>query len=94
MCTHAYREALIRNLSSTASSAPTPPPTPAPSQRHAARVGREGVVGHPLRRHTNAGQDDLEGHGVAAAGAVAASGPAMAFAKDATVVNSKVTDQR
>ena len=38
MCTDAYREALTRALSSTASS------TPAPSQRQAAEAGREGVA--------------------------------------------------
>jgi hypothetical protein len=38
MCTDAYREALTRALSSTASS------TPAPSQRQAAEAGRESVA--------------------------------------------------
>jgi hypothetical protein len=88
MCTDAYREALTRDLS------PTPPPAPAPSQRQAAEAGREGVAGRPLRRRTNPGQDDLESRGAAAAGAVAESGPAMALAKDATVVNGEVIDQR
>jgi hypothetical protein len=60
MCTDAYREALTRDLSSTASSAPT--------QRQAVEPGREGVVGRPLRRCPNPGQDELESHGVAAAG--------------------------
>ena len=92
MCTDAYREALTRDLSSTASSAPTS--TLAPSQRQAAEAGREGVVGRPIRCRPNPGQDDLESRGVAAAGAVAESGPAMALAKDATVVNGKVIDQR
>jgi hypothetical protein len=92
MCTDAYREALTRDLSSTASSAPAL--TPAPSQRHATEAGREGVVGRPLRRRTNPGQDDLESRDVAAAGAVANSGPAMALAKVATVVNGEVIDQR
>jgi hypothetical protein len=91
-CTDAYREALTRDLSSTASSAPTS--TPAPNQRQAAETGREGVAGRPLRRRTNPGQDDLESRGVAAAGAVAENGPAMALAKDATVVNGEVIDQR
>ena len=90
-CIGAYREALTRDLSSTASSAPTS--TSAPSQRQAAEAGREGVVGRPLRRRTNPGQDDLESRGVAVAGAVAESGPAMALAKDATVVNGEVIDQ-
>jgi hypothetical protein len=45
MCTDAYREALTRDLSSTASSAPTS--RSAPSQRQAAEAGREGVVGRP-----------------------------------------------
>ncbi|HYZ54322.1 MAG TPA: hypothetical protein VE733_12605 [Streptosporangiaceae bacterium] len=40
------------------------------------------------------GQDDLESRGVAAAGAVAGGGPAMALAKDATVVNGEAIDQR
>jgi hypothetical protein len=59
MCTDAYREALTRDLSSTASSAPAS--TPAPRQRHASEAG---------------------------------SGPAMALAKDATVVNGEAIDQR
>jgi hypothetical protein len=91
-CTDAYREALTRDHASTASPAPTS--TSAPSQRQATEAGREGVVGRPLRRRTNPGQDDLEGRGVAAAGAVAESGPAMALAKDATVANGEVIDQR
>ncbi len=47
MCTDAYREALTRDLSSTASSAPasTPAPAPVPGQRHATEAGREGVAG-------------------------------------------------
>jgi hypothetical protein len=57
MCTDAYREALTRDLSSTAS---------------------------PAR--ANSGQDDLESR---AAGAAAQSGPAMALAEDATVVNGE-----
>jgi hypothetical protein len=91
-CMSAYREALTRDLSSTASSAPTS--TSAPSQRQAAEAGREGVAGRPLRRRTNPGQDDLESRGVPAAGAVAENGPAMALAKDATVVNGELIDQR
>jgi hypothetical protein len=59
MCPQAYREALTRDLSSTASSAPAS--TPAPSQRHAT---------------------------------AAQSGPAMALAKDATVVIGEAIDQR
>jgi hypothetical protein len=74
-CTGAYREALTRDFSSRASSAP--PSTSAPSQRR-----------------TNPGQDDPDSRGVAAAGAVAESGPAMALAQDATVVNGEVIDQR
>jgi len=92
MCTDAYREALTRDLSSTASSAPAS--TPAPSQRHATEAGREGVVGRPLRRRTNPRQNDLESRGVAAAGAVAESGPAIALAKDATLINGEAIDQR
>jgi hypothetical protein len=96
MCTDTYREALTRDLSSTASSAPTSAPasTSAPSQRQAAEVGREDVAGRPLRRRANPGQDDLESRGIAAAGAVAGSGPAMALAKNATVVNGRVIDRR
>jgi hypothetical protein len=90
--TDAYREALTRDLSSTAS--PAPASTPAPSQRQAAEADREGVAGRPLRRRANPGQDDLESRDVAAAGAVAESGPAMALAKDATAVNGEVIDQR
>ncbi len=78
-CTDAYREALTRDLSSTASSAPTS--TPAPSQRQAAEADGEGVAGRPLRRSANPGQDDPESRGVAAAGAVAESGPAKALTK-------------
>jgi hypothetical protein len=89
MCTDAYRAALTRDLSSTASSAPAS--TSAPGQRHATEAGREGVAGRPLRRRT---QNDLESRGVAAAGAVAESGPAMTLAKDATVVNGEAIDQR
>jgi hypothetical protein len=89
MCTDAYREALTRGLSSTASSAPTL--ASASSQRQAAEVGRGAVAGRPL---PCPGQDDLESRGVAAAGAVAASGPAMALVKEATVVSGEVIDQR
>ena len=89
-CTDAYREALTRDLSSTAS----PAPAPAPGQCQAGEAGREGVAGRPLWRRTNPGQDDLESRGVAAAGAVAESRPAMALAKDATVVNGEAIDQR
>jgi len=45
MCTDAYREALTRGLSSTAS----PAPAPASSQHQAAEAGGEGMVGQPLR---------------------------------------------
>jgi len=92
MCTEAYREALTRDLSSTASSAPAS--TSAPSQRHVTEVSREGVAGRPLRRCANPRQNDLQGRGVAAAGAAAGSGPAIAHAKDATVVNGEAIDQR
>jgi hypothetical protein len=90
MCTDAYRQALIRDLSSTASSAPAL--TPAALRRQAAEADREGVVG-PLRRRANSGQDDLESR-VVAAGKVAESGLAMTLTKDATVVNGEVIDQR
>jgi hypothetical protein len=89
MCTDAYREALTRDFSSTASSALAP--TSASSQCQAAEVGREAIVGRPLQCP---GQEDLESRGVAAAGAVAESGPAMALVKDATVISSEVIDQR
>jgi hypothetical protein len=92
MCTDAYREALTRDLSSTASSAPAS--TPAPSQRQAAEADRDSAAGQPLRRHTNPGQDDRQSRSVAAAGAAAETGPAMALAKDATVVNGELCDQR
>jgi hypothetical protein len=91
MCTDAYRQALIRDLSSTASSAPAL--TPAVLRRQAAEADREGVAGQ-LRRRANSGQDDLESRVVAAVGRVAESGLAMALAKDATVVNGEVIDQR
>jgi hypothetical protein len=90
MCTDAYREALTRDLTSTASSAPAS----TPSQRHATEAGSEGVAGRPLRRRANPRQNDLESRGVAAAGAAAGSGPAMALAKDATVVNGEAIGQR
>jgi hypothetical protein len=92
MCTDAHREALTRHLSSAASLAPAS--TSAPSQRHATQADGEGVVGRPFRRRTNPRQNDLESRGVAAAGAVAESGPAMALAKDAMVVNGEAIDQR
>jgi hypothetical protein len=95
MCTDAYRAALTRDISSPASPAPRLSPSSAPvtSQRQAAEAGREGVLERPLRRRTKPGPDELEGRGVAA-GRVADMSPAMALAKDATVVNGKVIDQR
>lgn len=87
-CTDAYREALTRHFSSTAS--PAPASTPAPDQSQAA----EGVAGRPLRRRTNPGRDGLESRGAAAAGAVTESCPAVALAEDATVVNGEVVGQR
>jgi hypothetical protein len=90
MCTDAYREALTRDFSSTAS----PASTLAPGQRQATEAGREGVAGRPLRQRANPRQDDLEGRGVAAASTAAGSGPAMALAKDATVVKGEAIDQR
>jgi hypothetical protein len=90
MCTDAHREALTRDLSSTAS----PAPASTPGQRHATEAGREGVAGRPLRQRANPRQDNLESRGVAAAGAAAGSGPAMALAKDATAVNGEAIDQR
>jgi hypothetical protein len=92
MCTAAYREALTRDLPSAVSSAP--PSTSAPSQRYAAEAGREAVASWPLRRRTNSGQDDLESRGIGTAGAVAESASAITLAKDATVVNGEVIDQR
>ncbi len=87
MCTDAYREALTRDLSSTASSAPTL------SQRHATEAGREGALARPPARYEPP-TDELESRGVAAAGAVAETGSAMTLAKDATVVNGEAIDQR
>jgi hypothetical protein len=92
MCTDAYRAALTRDLSSAPSSAPAS--TTAPSQRHATDASCEGAAGRPLRRRRNPGHNDLESRGVAAAGAVAETGPAMTLGKDATVVNSEAIDQR
>ena len=92
MCTDAYREALTRDLSSPASSAPAS--TPAPSQRHATEAGREGVVGGRSGVVRIPDRTSGKSRGVAAAGAVANSGPAMALAKDATVVNGEAIDQR
>jgi hypothetical protein len=89
MCTDAYREALTRDLSSRASSGPAP--TPASSQRQAAEAGREAIVGRSLQCP---GQDDLEGPGVAAAGAAAGSGPGMALVEEAMVVSGEVIGQR
>jgi hypothetical protein len=71
MCTDAYRQALIRDLSSRASSAPTP----APSHRHTTETGYEGVAALSLRRGTTPGPDDPETSGAAAAGAVAGASP-------------------
>lgn len=53
-CTDAYRAALIRDLSSTASPAPTSAPVPG----QAAEAGRDGAAGRPLPRHTEPGQGD------------------------------------
>jgi hypothetical protein len=70
MCTAAYREALTRDFSSSASSAP--------SQRHVteAEADREGAAEPPLRRRVKLRQNGLESRGVAAAVAEAESGPA------------------
>jgi uncharacterized membrane protein len=57
MCTDAYREALTRALSSTASS------TPAPNQRQAAEAGREGVAQDDLE-----GRDVVAAGAVAGSG--------------------------
>lgn len=77
-CTDAYRAALIRDLSSTAS--PAPASAPVEGQRQAAQAGRDGVPGGPLRRRTEPGQDDR--------------GVAAAPAEDATAVNGEVIGQR
>jgi hypothetical protein len=69
MCTAAYREALTRDFSSSASSAPVP------SQRHGTEA--EDAVEPPLRRRMMLRQNGLESRGVAAAVAEAESGPAM-----------------
>jgi hypothetical protein len=91
-CTDAYREALTRDFSSTASSAPAS--TPAPTQRQVAEAGRQGAEGRSLQCRKSPGQDDLENRGVGAAGVAAGSGPAMVLAQDATVGNGEVSDQR
>jgi hypothetical protein len=72
MCTAAYREALTRDFSSSASSASVP------SQRHAtiAEADREGAA-EPLRRGMSLRQNALESRGVAAAVSEAEGGPAM-----------------
>jgi hypothetical protein len=92
MCRAPYREALTRDLSSTAS--PASASTLAPGQRPATEPGRQGVAGRPLRQRANPRQDDLESRGVAAARTAAGSGPALALAKDATAVNGEAIDQR
>jgi hypothetical protein len=69
MCTAAYREALTRDFSSSASSASVP------SQRHVTEA--EDAVEPPLRRRMMLRQNGLESRGVAAAVAEAESGPAM-----------------
>jgi hypothetical protein len=66
MCTAAYREALTRDLSFTASSAPAS--TPAPGQRHATEAGREDVAGRPVRPPADPRQNDLLGTLLAVAG--------------------------
>jgi hypothetical protein len=73
MCTAAYREALTRDFSSSASSASVP------SQRHVteAEADREGAAEPPLRRRMKLRQNGLESRGVAAAVAEAESGPAL-----------------
>jgi hypothetical protein len=70
MCTAAYREALTRDFSSSASSAPVP------SQRHVteAEPDREGAA-ESLRRRMSLRQNGLESRRVAAAVAEAESGP-------------------
>jgi hypothetical protein len=60
-CTDAYREALIRDFSATASSTPTS--TSETSRRHAAEADRDGAAARPARR-TDPGQEDLETSGV------------------------------
>jgi hypothetical protein len=71
-CTDAYREALIRDFSARASSAPpsasasAPTSTSAPSRRRAAEAGREGAAGRPAERHTDPEQHDLESCGAGA----------------------------
>jgi hypothetical protein len=57
-CTDAYREALIRDFSTTASSAVASPPASAPGRRHAAEA-----EGRPAQRRTDPEPDDLEACG-------------------------------
>jgi hypothetical protein len=47
-----------------------------------------------LQRRANPAKDDLERCGVAPAGTAAGSGPAIALASDAAVVNGEAVDQR
>jgi hypothetical protein len=94
MCPAAYREALTRHLSSTASSASTSASTSAPNQRQAAEAGREGVVGRPLPHRRNPGPDDLESRVATTIGAVAEGRLSMALGEDATVINGETTVQR
>jgi hypothetical protein len=56
-CTDAYREALIRDFSARASSAPAS--TSAPGRRRAAEDGREDAAGPPAQRRSETGPDDL-----------------------------------
>jgi hypothetical protein len=58
------------------------------------RQATEAVAGRPPGRPTNPGHDDPESRGVAAASAVADSGPAIALAQDATVVHGEVVDSQ
>jgi hypothetical protein len=57
-CTDAYREALIRDFSARASSAPTS--MSAPGRRDATEAGREDAARRPAQRRTDPEPDDLE----------------------------------
>jgi hypothetical protein len=88
MCTDAYRAALIRELSSAASTS-----TPAPSQRPATEPDREVVARQPLPHHPDLGSDDPAGLGAAVASVLAERGPTMVLVEDAMTVSTKIIYQ-
>jgi hypothetical protein len=74
MCTAAYREALTRDFSSSASQAPVPGRCHVTEAE--AEADREGAAEPPPRRRMKLRHNGLESRGVAAAVAEAGSGPA------------------